>query len=503
MFISIDLIAWELHENCIAPPDGTIILQHTSTMAMMRPNVSSMSKRSGTPRRLSEPTYPRPPEKRIISKEKHHSITQNTNHPSSRDQAHLATIDKLSLELEGCRITERNLAHELQVMKNSERVLKASVSSLNEQIVMQMETISRSKSMLSMLPDAVRNLKIIFNETKKMRLDKTTHETTQGNMSDIIADLAEDNYKRLEETAILKLTLSGNKFDCDKQDSVENTLLKGRIQEFAIKERIMSSKIDELERKLIGEHFLNSSLSKSLDEAHATVLILREGKAELFRNIDSLNERIRQQNIATTAATHAANHPSPSKYPYHYGESGEPLETDKFMISRFGGMSPIRRKSHTIGETLHTDHKNYHANSHIRRKLPRKQQNIARLSDISSLARSSSYDNNVMTSDPSDESHGHVKRFSGTQYLPYADSMGSPVKEAIQPVHQSKAIDEAGENDVTMDSIPEATEPTASSDKISNGSIKADLIVADEADNALLTTLTSCLTDATLPTTYQ
>ena len=474
-------------------------------MAMRRPNASSTSEHNGTARRLSEPTYPGPNEKRITVGEKQHSVSGNSDHPCPRGQTYSAIVDKLSLELEKSRLEERNLSHELEVVKYSERVLKASVNSLNEKIIKQMDTISRSQSMLSMLPDTVKNLKIIFNETKKMRIDKTTHETTQENMSDIIADLAEDNYKRLEETAFLKLSLTGKKFENDRQDSAENASLKSRIQELVKNEEIMSSKIDELEHQLIGEHFLQLSLSKSLNEAQVTVSALRESNETLFQEVDSLNERIGQQNTnLSPVVAHGAICDLSPKYPDHYGESKDALEDGKFAISRFGGKSPIQRKPHATGIITHQDHNGSSPTSPIGvNKSFRNRRNMTKSLDLSAAAHSNC-GKSLMVLGRSGGSRGPLRRFSDSQYLPYADSMGSPTRRPTQPAYLVEEIDIVGRfscnaNGLSIDTIPEATEPTESSYGDSSGYIDSQFIVGDDGRAPLFNTLTSCPTDATFP----
>lgn len=473
-------------------------------MAMRRPNASSTSEHNGgTSRRLSEPTYPGPNEKRITVGEKQHSINRNSDVLCSREETHSAIIEKLSSELEKSRREERNLSHELEVVRYSESVLKISVNSLNEQIIKQTDTISRSQRMLSILPDTVKNLKIIFNETKKMRKDKTTHETTQENMSDIIADLAEDNYKRLEETAFLKLSLTGKKFEIERQDSAENASLRSRIHELATNEKIMCSKIDELEHQLIGEHFLQLSLSKSLDEAQVTVLALRESKESLLEEFDSLNEHIRHQNtISFTAAANSTGYDLSPKYFDHNGEHKDALEDRELTISRFGGESPTKKRSHETGNITHHDHDNSSPASPVgAKKSFRFKRNVAKSLDLSSAAHSK-YGKSLMTPGRSGESRGPRRRFSDSQYVPYADSMESPTRTPANPAYQVEEIDVLGKsscrtNGIFIDTIPEVTEPMESSDGNLCGHIDAQFTLGDDGGIPLLNALASRLSDAT------
>ena len=275
--------------------------------------MSSMSFRNG--RRESEPGIMRPKSMQCLSRR---DSLPNSNFKIQdfirQDQEKSKLVEMMSADLGVSRSAERNLTIELQALKDSETTMRSNVEIMTERISTQKEIIDKYQNIWSNLPGTVRNLKILFNETKRMRLDRDMSEAKEENLSEIIADLAENNYRRLEEMAFIKLSMTGKMVDEEKSSLGEIHVLKSRIQELLLIERAKNVRIDQLEKFLV-------TVTESLQEQLKSVRELREGKQVLVETVLSLTRRIEHSGSNEITASHNITETARSNSPTNSNES--------------------------------------------------------------------------------------------------------------------------------------------------------------------------------------
>ena len=247
-----------------------------------------------------------------------------------QDQEKSKLVERMSTDLGVSRSAERNLIKEVQELKDAEATMRSNIEVMTERISTQKEIIIKSESLWSNLPGTVKNLKILFNETKRMRLDREICEAKEENLSDIIADLAENNYKRLEEMAFLKLSMTGKLVDKGRSRSDEIHDLQNRIQELLLTEGAKNKKIEKIENRV-------ANLTDSLQEQLVAVRELREGKEALDATVLNLNQRIEHLNkiIAsyTTAPIVRGRSPVNNEKPMKFGKGIPPANALPVSVS--------------------------------------------------------------------------------------------------------------------------------------------------------------------------
>lgn len=247
-----------------------------------------------------------------------------------QDQEKSKLVERMSTDLGVSRSAERNLIKEVQELKDAEATMRSNIEVMTERISTQKEIIIKSESLWSNLPGTVKNLKILFNETKRMRLDREICEAKEENLSDIIADLAENNYKRLEEMAFLKLSMTGKLVDKGRSRSDEIHDLQNRIQELLLTVGAKNKKIEKIENRV-------ANLTDSLQEQLVAVRELREGKEALDATVLNLNQRIEHLNkiIAsyTTAPIVRGRSPVNNEKPMKFGKGIPPANALPVSVS--------------------------------------------------------------------------------------------------------------------------------------------------------------------------